>query len=193
MVMVRFQEETKVKPPRFVRSLSEGQQQEIEELFRHGPDARTRRRAQAIRLSAKGFRVPQIAEILGCNPQSVHNWLSAFEEGGCQALFDKPRPGCPPKATPDYRARLVEVVKTGPKEFNYPFTVWTVMRLRAHMAREMHVLLSESRVRQIMKEEGLVFKRPKHTLAHKRDPDAFAQVRQLLEEVKKGYWNPVPV
>ena len=53
------------------------------------------------------------------------------------------------------------------------------------MAREMKILLSESRVRQIMKEEGLVFKHPKHTLAQKRDKDAFAEVRDILEQVKK--------
>ena len=64
----------------------------------------------------------------------------------------------PPKATPDYRARLVEVMRTSPKEFGYPLTVWTVARLRAHMAREVDVLISETRVRQIMKEERLVFK-----------------------------------
>ncbi len=190
---MRNQEDIDMRPPRFVHSLSEAEQQGIEDLFRRGPNVRTRRRAQAIRLSAKGFRIPQIADILGCNQQSVHNWLSAFEDGGCQALWDRPRSGCPPKATPDYRARLLEVVKTSPKQFNCPFTVWTVTRLRAHLAKEMHILLSESRVRQIMKEEGLVFKRPKHTLAHKRDPDAFAQVRELSPgRIKKGYWNPVP-
>jgi len=59
----------------------------------------------------------------------------------------------------------------------YPFTVWTITRIRAHLAREMHILLSESRVRQIMKEEGLVFKRPKHSLAQKRDEGGFASVR----------------
>jgi hypothetical protein len=60
------------------------------------------------------------------------------------------------------------------------------------MAKEMRILLSESRVRQIMKEEGLVFKRPKHTLAEKRDEDAFTEVRDVLEQVKKSPWNPVP-
>ncbi len=53
------------------------------------------------------------------------------------------------------------------------------------MAREVKILLSESRVRQIMKEEGLVFKRPKHTLAQKRDKEAIAEVRGILEQVKK--------
>jgi len=60
------------------------------------------------------------------------------------------------------------------------------------MAREIRILLSDSRVRQIMKEEDLVFKRPKHTLAQKSDKDAFAEVQDILEQVKKSPWNPVP-
>ena len=180
-------------PPCFVRSLTAKERRRIEELFRRGPNGRVRRRAQAVRLSRMGYTVPQIVEILGCNCQSAHNWFNAFEAGGCEALFDKPRSGRPPTATVDYRSQLVAAVRTNPPNMSYPFTVRTVTRLRAHMAKEMNILLSESRVRQIMKEEGLVFKRPKHTLAGQRDEDAFADVRDILNRVKKSPWNPVPV
>ena len=86
----------------------------------------------------------------------------------------------------DYRTRLVEAIKTNPRKMGYPFTVWTLTRVRAQMVREMKILLSELRVRQIMKEEGLVFKRPKHTVAQKRDNNAFAEVRNIQEKVKKS-------
>jgi len=106
--------------------------------------------------------------------------------------YDKHREGRPIVATAEYRSRLVDAMKTNPRQMGYPFTVWTITRIRAHMARELKILLSESRVRQIMKEEGLAFKRPKHTLAQKRDKDGFAEVRDLLEQVKKSPWNPIP-
>ena len=107
-------------------------------------------------------------------------------------MFDRSRSGRPAMATVDYRSGLVQAVKANPRDLSYPFTVWTVTRLRAHMAKERNILLSESRVRQIMKEEGLVFKRPKHTLVNKRDEDAFAEVRDILDRAKKSPWNPVP-
>ena len=181
-----------MRPQRFIRTLTKIEGQEIEQLFRRGPNNRVRKRAQAIRLSAMGYTVTQIVEILGCNRQSIHNWFDLFEAQGCQGIYDKPRSGRPVIATVDYRTRLVEAIKTNPRKMGYPFTVWTLTRIRAHMAREIRILLSESRVRQIMKEEGLVFKRPKHTLAQKRDKDAFAEVRDILEQVKKSPWNPVP-
>jgi transposase len=181
-----------MKPQRFIRKLTKTEHQEVENLFRKGPNNRVRKRTHAIRLSAMGYTVTQIAEILGCNRQSVHNWFDMFEQNGPQGLCDKPRSGRPAIATIDYRTKLVEAIKTNPRKIGYPFTVWTLTRIRAHMAREMRILLSESRVRQIMKEQGLVFKRPKHTLAQKRDQDAFAEVRDVLEQVKKSPWNPVP-
>lgn len=179
-------------PRRFVRSLTTAEARQIEQLFRSAAQPRVRRRANTIRLSSLGYTVAEVAEVTGCTRQTVRNSFDRFESGGADALRDRPRSGRPPKATPDYRARLVEAVKTDPKEFGYPFTVWTVTRLRAHMAREMDVLISEGRVRQIMKEEGLVFKRPKHTLKGKRDEDAFAAVRGLLDQFKKSPWNPIP-
>jgi len=181
-----------MRPQRFIRDLTKTERQEIEEMFRRGPNNRVRKRAQAIRLSAMGYTITQIVEILGCNRQSIHNWFDTFETQGCQRLYDRPRSGRPVTATVDYRDRLVEAIKTNPRKMGYPFTVWTLTRIRAHMAREMKILLSESRVRQIMKAEGLVFKRPKHTLAQKRDKDAFAEVRDILEQIKKSPWNPMP-
>lgn len=179
-------------PHRFVRPLTPVESRRIEDLFRTATQPSVRRRANAIRLSALGYTVRQIAEVVGCTRQTVRNCFDYFESGGVDALFDSPRSGRPPVATADYRARLVEAVKTSPKELGYPFTVWSVARLRAHMAREMDVLISGTRVRQIMKEEGLVFKRPKHTLKGKRDEDAFRAVRGLLDQFKKGHWNPIP-
>lgn len=181
-----------MRPQRFIRKLTKNECQKIENLYRKGPNNRTRKRAQAIRLSTKGYTIPQISEILGCNQQSIHNWFNCFETDGLDGLYDKPRKGRPVIATTEYRSRLVKAIKTNPRDLGYPFTVWTITRIRAHMARELKTLLSESRVRQIMKEEGLVFKRPKHSLAQKRSKDGFAEVRGLLEQVKKSPWNPIP-
>ena len=181
-----------MRPQRFIKKLTKNELQEVENLYRKGPNNRLRKRAQAIRLSTKGYTIPQISEILGCNQQSIHNWFNCFETDGLDGLYDKPREGRPIVATAEYRSRLVNAIKTNPRQMGYPFTVWTITRIRAHMARELKILLSESRVRQIMKEEGLAFKRPKHTLAQKRDKDGFAEVRDLLEQVKKSPWNPIP-
>ena len=53
-----------MKPQRFIRILTKTERQDVEELYRRGPNNRVRKRAQAIRLSAMGYTVTQIVEIL---------------------------------------------------------------------------------------------------------------------------------
>lgn len=80
-------------PQRFVRPLTATEKRQIEQLFRHGPSARTSKRAHAIRLSALEYSVPWIVEIPGCTRQTIHNWIDAFEQSGGDTLCDKPVPG----------------------------------------------------------------------------------------------------
>ncbi len=82
-----------MKPQRFNRSPTKIERQEVEKLYRHGPNNRICKRAHAIRLSAMDSTVTQIAEILGCNRQSIHNWFDLFEAQGYQGFYDKPRSG----------------------------------------------------------------------------------------------------
>ena len=113
-------------PRRFVRTLTPAESRLIEELFKTAPQARVRRRANAVRLSSRGCTVRQIAEVIGCARQTVRNCFDHFESGGVGALRDKPRSGRPPVATPDFRAQLVKVVKTPPDKLGYPLTYpWT--------------------------------------------------------------------
>ena len=67
-----------MKAQRFIRSLTKKECQDVEQLFRKGSSHRVRKRANAIRLSALGYSVTQISEILGFNPQSIPNWLRFF-------------------------------------------------------------------------------------------------------------------
>jgi transposase len=112
-----------MRPQRFIKKLTKNECQEIENLYRKGPTNRVRKRAQAIRLSAKNYTIPQISEILGCNQQSIHNWFNTFEKDGFDGLYDKPRASRPVIATSEYRVSLVKAIKTSPRDLGYPFTV----------------------------------------------------------------------
>jgi len=181
-----------MRPPRILRSLTDSEQQAIQELHRHDPRHRVRCRANAIRLGSLGYAVREIATVLGVGFQTVHSWFDAFEAQGVTGLFDKPKSGAPPKAGPDYRQHLRDALAVNPKDLGYPFTTWSVTRLRAHMAKQTGVLLGEDRVRQLIKAENYTFKRPKHTLKGKRDEAAFAEVQEALDDVKKKSWVPTP-
>jgi len=54
-------------------------------------------RAQMVLLSARGYTVPQLAEIFEVGEDVVREWLHRFQERGPDGLEDRPRPGRPPQ------------------------------------------------------------------------------------------------
>jgi transposase len=74
-----------MRPPIFVRSLSDTEKEQLETALR-SKDAFVMRQAQVILASERGERAPQIARSLGCGSQTVRNAIHAFNERGLGAL-----------------------------------------------------------------------------------------------------------
>ena len=83
--------------PRFVAALSEEGQRQLEGLWRSGRSHRVRQRAHAVRLSAKGYTLDQIADVLEVDRDAVSPTLDRWERGGAAALEEGHRPGRQPK------------------------------------------------------------------------------------------------
>ena len=66
-----------MKPPIFVRELSENEREELEAGLR-SKDAFVMRRCQVLLASARGLSPPKIAENLGCASQTVRNAIRTF-------------------------------------------------------------------------------------------------------------------
>ena len=74
-----------MRPPIFVRTLSEEERKALESGLRSS-DAFVLRRCQILLASARGERAPRIAENLGCGSQTVRNAIHDFNERGLGAL-----------------------------------------------------------------------------------------------------------
>ena len=81
--------------------------------------------------------------------------------------------------------RKLTVVEKEPEELGYNFTVWTIDRLRLHLAKETGIELSEARFRALLKAKGYRYRRPKYDLGHLQDKEAKAKADELLDELKK--------
>jgi transposase len=176
----------------FVRELSEQESEQIEEALRHWRDAVEVRRVRAVRLSSKCWPVPRIAEALDVTRTSVRRWIRLYEGEGLEGLKTKPRPGRPAKVDDEYRRLLVQVVQTPPRELGYSFNRWTLAHLGLYMDRETGVTVCPSRLRRILKELGYVYKRPRHDLSHRRDPQLYRLKKAELDDLKKGLSSPTP-
>src|SRR5262249_2547196 len=78
-----------MKPPLFVRPLSEAERVALRQGLRCG-DSFTRRCCQMLLRSDQGQRPCQIGSALGCTAQAVRNTLRAFATQGLACLRQKP-------------------------------------------------------------------------------------------------------
>jgi transposase len=72
------------------------------------------RRARMIAHSWDGLRTTQIAQRLGCHPQTVRERLHRFNAEGVDGLGDRPGPGRPRRLTQTDRGRIIALARSEP-------------------------------------------------------------------------------
>ena len=85
---------------KFVPPLTEAERITLCEARDYGPTAALRRRAQAVELSSRGYRLNTIAALLERHRETVSEWLDLWASQGLRGLYDLPRCGRPPIFTP---------------------------------------------------------------------------------------------
>jgi transposase len=176
----------------FARALKRREASELQRVIRCSRDARMVRRAQVIRLSARGKPPGEIADILDRSWSGVRKTINRFNTEGFASLADKPRVGRPRKRTDRYVTLLKEVVQVNPRDLGYPFSCWTLDRLREHLARQTRIVLSPPHLSRLLSENGIVYRRPKHGMTHLQDPKEYDEKKAVLEFLKKGPCVPQP-
>jgi transposase len=169
----------------FVRKLKKAERSELSRLLHSREDGRVVRRAQMILQSSQGIKVPAIASTWDTTIQTVLKTIHRFNADGLVGLADKPRSGRPTKATDQYVEVLKEAVQKSPRDLGYPFSSWTLERLREHVGHQTGVLLNPRYLSSLMGKHGIVYRRPKHLMTHLRDPQEYDEKKAILEFLKK--------
>lgn len=173
-----------------VRPLTPDEDRHLRRTVRRGDNADAVRRAQVVRLSARGMAPHAIADVLGRSWSGVRKTVNRFNREGIASLVTKPGRGRKSKVTERYVALLKEAVAKSPRDLGYVFTAWTQERLREHLARRTRVILSVGHLSKLMRDNRIVYRRPKHGMSHLRDPAEYDEKKAFLAFVKKG--RPVP-
>jgi transposase len=139
-------------------------------------------RARMIALGWDGLRTTQIAQELGCHPQTVRERFHRFNAEGLDGLGDRPGSGRKPRITEAERSLIISLVGTDPpgrlvrgaggeleaideqKEAH-----WTLDALTA-AARERGITVGRSQVRRILKAEGVRWRNAR-SWAESEDPE----------------------
>ena len=176
----------------FVRKLKKAERSELSRLIHSREDGRVVRRAQMILQSSQGIKVPAIASAWDTTIQTVLKAIHRFNAEGLVSLVDKPRSGRPTKATDQYVEVLKEAVQKSPRDFGYPFSSWTLERLREHLGRLTGTLLNPRYLSQLMARHGIVYRRPKHLMTHLRDSKDYNEKKAILEFLKNAQSKGAP-
>ena len=154
-----------MRPPIYVRALTDGERAQLEAGLRSS-DAFVLRRCQILLASARGQRAPQIACALGCGDQTVRDVIRQFEREGLEAVLARQsnRPNHP-KTKLDGAAteRLGELLHESPRQFGKPRSLWT-LELAAEVSFEQGLTkerVSDETVRVALKRLGISWKRAK--------------------------------
>lgn len=168
-----------------VHSLTDEELTEIQQAIRSHPQPRVRVRAIMIRLSHKRHTAPEIAKILGCSRQTVLHQIHRYEREGILGLEDKPRSGDRAKADANYITQLKKAIASEPPELGCRFSVCPVERLQKYLHNQTGVQLAPKYLNELMKKHDIVYRRPKHDLSDKQQPQEVEEKKQLLEFLKK--------
>jgi transposase len=154
-----------MRPPIFVRTLTEAERQSLEQGLR-SKDAFVLRRCQILLASARGERAPRIAAYLGIDDQTVLDALHAFNAAGLTCLQKKSSRAHRTRLVfhPEQAERLRALLHRSPRDFGKPGSLWTL-----EWAAEVSVVegivptrVSGETIRQTLHRLGVGWERAKH-------------------------------
>jgi transposase len=129
-------------------------------------------RYRIIQAISQGFNPTDISSILGCERQTVYNWLNSYNELGFAEFEKITNPnGRPPIITSKNLRQLVKIALSRPTDLDLPFTVWSVAKLTSY-CKSLDLLpdISNEWVRRLLHRQGLSLQRTK-TWKESPDPD----------------------
>jgi transposase len=129
-------------------------------------------RFRIIQAIDQGFTPTQVAGILGCERQTVYQWVYAFNASGFSEFQKATNPyGRPAILTSENLRDLVKIALSRPPDLGLPFTAWSVAKLSDYCrSRGLLPEVSNEWIRRLLRREGLSLQRTK-TWKESPDPE----------------------
>ena len=123
----------------------------LDTFLKKTKEARTFRRAQAVRAVVTGQRLQTVSDTLHFTYSALRKWVYRFAHQGVHGLVDRPRSGRPPKMTCELEQHLHRLVEQDPWEHGSLHSQWSCRELATVLACETGVQLGRESVRGVLK------------------------------------------
>lgn len=142
-------------------------------------------RLHAVALNMEGKSAPEIAGTLKVHRTKVSIWLRKWQQEGMEGLLEGHRSGRPPVITDDQRAKLTDILDSGPVAYGFTTGVWTSPMVARVIEDEFSITYHPAHVSRILHELGFSVQQPKKVLA-KADKELQSRwVRYKYPSIKK--------
>jgi transposase len=158
--------------------LSAADRQSLLGVYRGDPDPRVRLRAHILLLLADGHSWATVAAVLFTSPATIARWKGRFDTGGADAVRGKPRGRRRSSAWEWAAVAVLWVLSRRPSEFGLARSRWTCEAAAVVLEAEHGVAVGRETVRLWLREDGLVWRRPRPVLRPK-DPEREAKLESL--------------
>jgi len=165
----------------------QNQIEELKAIMRKAKDRRHFERYQAVYLYLSGYKMNEVARIIGRHPVTVSIYISAYKEGNIPGLVLGHSTGKPPKLSEEQKAVLLETVSTKvPADVGFTARYnWTLSLAAQFVKKEWDISYSLRGMSGVLHALGLSCTRPTYTL-NKADPEKQKVfVEETFSELKK--------
>lgn len=146
-------------------------------------EARYEKRCRAIEAVREGATIEAVARVLGVSPRTVFYWLERYRHGGYDALREGQRSGRKRKLDAQLLRWLYKAItQHDPRQYDFPFNLWTLGLMRILLKRKFGVPLSKSAISRLLRHLGLSAQRPIYK-SYKRNPQ---EMKKYLEQTFPG-------
>jgi len=149
-------------------------------------------RIRAVKQVEAGESPEVVIQALGFHRSSIYNWLSAYREGGIEALKSQKAKGPEPKLKGKQLLKIYDIITSkNPINLKFEFALWTRGMIRELIRDKFGVRLSDVSVGRLLHKLGLSPQRPLRR-AFQRDEakvkewqkKAYPEIQKLAKKVK---------
>ena len=138
----------------------------------------TELRKRAVSRVQSGESPEEVIRALGFCRACIYNWLAMYRAGGWDALDAKKRGGRKRKLSgPNIAWVYKVVVGSDPRQYKFPFALWTRQAVAVLIHREFKIRLSKNSVGRLLAQLGITPQKPLWR-AYQQDPE---RVRKWIE------------
>jgi len=85
-------------------------------MYKIESNPRLARRIHGVYLANRGHTCPEIMQIIGASRRAIQQWVQKYNNGGIEALKDKPRPGKPTTLPRHKEQQFCRRIASGPSK-----------------------------------------------------------------------------